>query len=104
MEPVGRGIYRASPIALAALLESENDPLILVLAADHVISDQDAFTDCYEGGSSSLSRSLSLSVSFPQKPHTGYESIEAGQLSDSGYSVASFQEKPDSDTAAKYPW
>ena len=43
LEPVGRNT--APAIALAALLEKEDDPLLLVLAADHVITDQDAFTD-----------------------------------------------------------
>ena len=43
LEPVGRNT--APAIALAALLEKEDDPLLLVLAADHVIADQEAFTD-----------------------------------------------------------
>lgn len=40
-EPVGRNT--APAIALAALAEKENDPLLLVRAADHVIADQKAF-------------------------------------------------------------
>ena len=43
LEPVGRNT--APAIALAALLERKDDPLLLVLAADHVIADQGAFTD-----------------------------------------------------------
>ena len=43
LEPAGRNT--APAIALAALLEREADPLLLVLTADHVIADQDAFTD-----------------------------------------------------------
>ena len=35
----------ASAIALAALLEREDEPLLLVLTADHVIAGQDAFTE-----------------------------------------------------------
>jgi len=41
LEPVGRNT--APAIALAALL-IEDDPLLLVLAADHVVQDQIAFT------------------------------------------------------------
>jgi mannose-1-phosphate guanylyltransferase len=43
LEPVGRNT--APAIALAALLERDNDPLLLVLAADHVVADQAAFTE-----------------------------------------------------------
>ena len=43
LEPMGRNT--APAIALAALLEKDNDPLLLVLAADHVVADQAAFTE-----------------------------------------------------------
>ena len=43
LEPVGRNT--APAIALAALLKKESDPLLLVLAADHVVADQASFTD-----------------------------------------------------------
>ena len=43
LEPVGRNT--APAIALAALAEKENDGLLLVLAADHVVADQNAFTE-----------------------------------------------------------
>ena len=101
LEPVGRNT--APAIALAALLEKENDPLLLVLAADHVIADQDAFTEA-------VMKALPLAeagklVTFgivPSEPHTGYGYIEAGERVNGGYSVASFKEKPDSATAAEY--
>ena len=101
LEPVGRNT--APAIALAALLEKENDPLLLVLAADHVIADQDAFTDA-------VSKAVPLAedgklVTFgivPSEPHTGYGYIQAGDPIDGAYSVASFKEKPDLETAANY--
>ena len=101
LEPVGRNT--APAIALAALLEKENDPILLVLAADHVIADQDAFTDA-------VLKAVPLAeagklVTFgiiPSEPHTGYGYIEAGDSLEGAYSVASFKEKPDSQTAANY--
>jgi len=101
LEPVGRNT--APAIALAALLEREDDPLLLVLAADHVIADQDAFTDA-------VIRAVPLAeagrlVTFgivPSGPHMGYGYIEAGEPVDGAYAVTSFTEKPDSKTAAKY--
>lgn len=101
LEPVGRNT--APAIALAALLENENDPLLLVLAADHVITDQDAFTDA-------VLKAVPLAeagklVTFgiiPSEPHTGYGYIEAGEPLDGAYNVSSFKEKPDSNKAAEY--
>jgi mannose-1-phosphate guanylyltransferase len=101
LEPVGRNT--APAIALAALLEKEGDPLLLVLAADHVIADQGAFTEA-------VMKALPLAkagklVTFgivPSEPHTGYGYIEAGESANGAYSVASFKEKPDAATAAEY--
>ena len=101
LEPVGRNT--APAIALAALLEKEDDPLLLVLAADHVIADQNAFTEA-------IMNALPLAeagklVTFgvvPSEPHTGYGYVKAGEPVKGAYSVASFKEKPDSETAARY--
>ena len=101
LEPVGRNT--APAIALAALLEKEEDPLLLVLAADHVITDQTSFTDTVLKAVP-LAESGKL-VTFgivPSEPHTGYGYIEAGEALKGAYTVASFKEKPTSETAAKY--
>lgn len=100
LEPVGRNT--APAIALAAL-SVENDPLLLVLAADHVIENTDAFTDA-------VHRAIPLAeagklVTFgivPAEPHVGYGYIEAGEELGDGFKVASFKEKPDVQTATDY--
>ena len=99
LEPVGRNT--APAIALAALLEKDNDPLLLVLAADHVIADQVAFNEA-------VLKAVPLAeagklVTFgivPTEPHTGYGYIKAGAALDGAYSLVSFKEKPDAETAA----
>ena len=101
LEPVGRNT--APAIALAALAEEENDPLLLVLAADHVIADQQAFT-------SAILKAVPLAeagklVTFgilPTEPHTGYGYIETSVSVADAYEVSSFKEKPDADTASQY--
>lgn len=101
LEPVGRNT--APAIALAALTEEANDPLLLVLAADHVIEDQQAFT-------SAVVKAVPLAedgklVTFgivPTEPRTGYGYIEAGEMMGDAYKVSSFQEKPDSNRAVRY--
>ena len=101
LEPVGRNT--APAIALAALLEKEDDPLLLVLAADHVIADQDAFTDAViKAVPLAQAGKLVTFGIIPSEPHTGYGYIEAGDSLEGAYSVASFKEKPDSQTAANY--
>lgn len=103
LEPVGRNT--APAIALAAEVTLDNDPLLLVLAADHVIQDTAAFTD-------SVNNAIPLAqagklVTFgivPTQAHTGYGYIKRGKaVSDSsGFHVNAFVEKPSSSVAAKY--
>ena len=104
LEPVGRNT--APAIALAAeVTVNDNDPLLLVLAADHVIQNNDAFTDAVKNAIP-LAQAGKL-VTFgivPTQAHTGYGYIKRGnKVSDSrGYDVNAFVEKPDSNTAANY--
>ena len=108
LEPVGRNT--APAIALAALKaqESGSDPILLILAADHLIQNQSAFHTV-------LARAHQLAeqgklVTFgivPQMPHTGYGYIKSGaSLSNNGlhvgFDVAAFVEKPDLVTAQDY--
>ena len=100
LEPVGRNT--APAIALAAL-SVENDPLLLVLAADHIIENTDAFTHA-------VLRAIPLAeagklVTFgvvPAEPHVGYGYIEAGEGLGDGFDVISFKEKPNLETATSY--
>jgi mannose-1-phosphate guanylyltransferase len=104
LEPVGRNT--APAIALAAeVTVNDNDPLLLVLAADHVIQNTDTFTEAVKSAIP-LAQSGKL-VTFgivPTQAHTGYGYIKRGNnVSDSsGYDVNAFVEKPDPQTAANY--
>lgn len=106
LEPVGRNT--APAIALAALQALKNakkdeDPILLVLAADHLIEDTSAFQ-------TSVSKALPFAkagklVTFgivPTIPETGYGYIKAGQPQGDAFSVAQFVEKPDLNTAQDY--
>jgi mannose-1-phosphate guanylyltransferase len=104
LEPVGRNT--APAIALAALQATADgaDPLLLVLAADHVIQDTAAFHE-------SLRAALPLAESgrlvtfgvVPTAAETGYGYIQRGDtLGGHGYEVARFVEKPDPATAQRY--
>ena len=100
LEPVSRNT--APAIALAALT-AKDDPLLLVLAADHVIQDEDTFREA-------VIRAIPLAeagklVTFgivPSTPHTGYGYIKRGKDLGEGFEVDAFVEKPSSDVAQDY--
>ena len=104
LEPVGRNT--APAIALAAEVTlNDQDPLLLVLAADHVIQDTVAFTQAVNNAVP-LAQAGKL-VTFgivPTQAHTGYGYIKRGNaVSDSsGFDVNAFVEKPNSSVASEY--
>ncbi|WP_287029150.1 mannose-1-phosphate guanylyltransferase/mannose-6-phosphate isomerase [Pseudomonas sp. UBA6310] len=104
LEPFGRNT--APAIALAALNVVAKDPtaVLLVLAADHVIEDVDAFH-------AAIARAETLAVDgklvtfgiVPTHAETGYGYIERGEaLGPDGFRVQRFVEKPDAETAEAY--
>jgi len=100
LEPVGRNT--APAIALAAF-SVEDDPLLLVLAADHVIQDEAAFTEVVLAAIP-LAESGKL-VTFgivPNESHTGYGYIKRGEKKDAGFAVDEFIEKPSFELAQDY--
>ncbi|RWU18038.1 mannose-1-phosphate guanylyltransferase/mannose-6-phosphate isomerase [Pseudomonas alkylphenolica] len=105
LEPFGRNT--APAIAAAALrcasLHGE-DALLLVLPADHLITDIPAFERAVEEASA-LARQgwLTTFGLVPGQAETGFGYIEKGQaLGAQGYKVERFVEKPDAVTAQRY--
>ena len=102
LEPVGRNT--APAIALAALSSPEGeDPLLLVLAADHVIQDEAAFTKTVMDAIP-LAESGKL-VTFgivAHEPNTGYGYVKKGETQGHGFIVDAFVEKPSIEVAKKY--
>jgi len=102
LEPTGRNT--APAIALAALSSPESeDPLLLVLAADHVIQDEVAFTKTVNSAIP-LAESGKL-VTFgivAHEPNTGYGYIKKGAPQGCGFTVNAFVEKPSLEGAKEY--
>jgi mannose-1-phosphate guanylyltransferase len=100
LEPIGRNT--APAIALAAF-SAKDDPLLLVLAADHVIQNEAAFVQVVLS-SAPLAESGKL-VTFgivPNEAHTGYGYIKRGKGLDVGFAVEQFVEKPSLGLAQDY--
>ncbi len=103
LEPFGRG---TAPAAAAAALAVEEDDILAVMPADHVIADIGALAEAI-GLAADAARAGWL-VTFgvvPDRPETGYGYIEHGDPIDGlpgTYRIASFREKPDGPTARRY--
>lgn len=99
LEPFGRNT--AAAIAAAALNVRKHhgeDAVLLVLAADHLINDSDAFTVAVDKAVQLAENNKLVTFGIqPTAPETGYGYIEAD-----GYEVKRFVEKPDLQTAKDY--
>lgn len=103
LEPVGRNT--APAIALAALHATQNgeDPILLVLAADHLIKDESAFHNAIKEAEELAKKDYLVTFGIvPSHAHTGYGYIKGGERLANGFSVDTFEEKPDIQTAQKY--
>ncbi|MCW8865248.1 MAG: mannose-1-phosphate guanylyltransferase/mannose-6-phosphate isomerase [Colwellia sp.] len=109
LEPQGRNT--APAVALAALnaLAANEDALLLVLAADHVIKDTEKFHQAIDVATTvALQGKLVTFGIVPTHAETGYGYIKQGaeQTGDSKgygvYQVAQFVEKPNAATAQNY--
>lgn len=104
LEPQGRNT--APAVALAALQALDTDPeaVLLVLPADHLIQNVDAFVAAV-GKALPLAqegRLMTFGV-VPTAPETGYGYIKCGAvLADDLFGLEQFVEKPDADTAQTY--
>ncbi|MDV1504038.1 mannose-1-phosphate guanylyltransferase/mannose-6-phosphate isomerase [Klebsiella quasipneumoniae subsp. quasipneumoniae] len=109
LEPIGRNTAPAIALAafLATIKDNDEDPLLLVLAADHVIEDVDAFHNAVNKAIPLATRGELVTFGIvPSGPETGYGYIKRGNILQDSitdvFSVMSFVEKPDLDTAKSY--
>lgn len=104
LEPAGRNT--APAIALAALhaVQKGDDPLLLVMAADHVIQNLSAFTQSVQNAIEPAQQGMLVTFGIvPTAPETGYGYIKQGQSSSElACRVEKFVEKPDLAMAQNY--
>ncbi|MBO9716371.1 MAG: mannose-1-phosphate guanylyltransferase/mannose-6-phosphate isomerase [Pseudoxanthomonas sp.] len=102
LEPVGRNTAPAIAVAALQATAGGEDPLLLVLPSDHVISDPVAFRAAV--GRAAAAADAGKLVTFgivPTGPETGYGYIKASP-GDDVRAVERFVEKPDAATAQGY--
>lgn len=103
LEPLGRNTAPALTIAAQAAIKSEADVVLLVMPADHVILDGDAFHAAVRQGAALAQDGAVVTFGItPDAPETGYGYIQSGEAFSGAQRIARFVEKPDLATAQSY--
>lgn len=105
LEPIGRNTAPAAAVAAMAAMQNGNDPILLVLPADHMIGDVEGFHQAVAAGRRAAESGYLVTFGIvPEGPHTGYGYIQKGDslLEETAYEVARFVEKPDLEAAREY--
>ena len=103
LEPIGRNTAPAITLA-AKTLTADDDTLMLVLAADHVIENETAFVNAVEKAVPLAEAGKLVTFGIvPTEANTGYGYIKRGlAVNESSYQVDSFVEKPNKKIASEY--
>lgn len=105
LEPLGRNTAPALTIAAHAAIKNGADPVLLVMPADHVIVNTQAFQDVVRRGAALADGGAVVTFGItPDAPETGYGYIQSGEAfgGDGARRIARFVEKPNLDTAQAY--
>ena len=104
LEPYGRNTAPAIALAAMEAMALGEDPLLLVLPADHLIEDTQSLLAAIETARSLASASHLVTFGIPPRgPETGYGYLKQGEeIAGGGVDVARFIEKPNLATAQRY--
>ena len=99
LEPTGRNTCPAATVAALALARIDENALMLLMPADHLIRDAAAFQHAVRSAVPFAEQGQLVTFGIvPNAPETGYGYIRKGD----DHRVAAFVEKPDAATAAQY--
>ncbi|WP_417068863.1 mannose-1-phosphate guanylyltransferase/mannose-6-phosphate isomerase [Niveibacterium terrae] len=103
LEPAGRNTAPALTLAALAATAKGEDPVLLVMPADHVIRDMKAFQAAIAIGAEEAQAGSFVTFGIvPDRPETGYGYIRTGAKRGGALDLAAFVEKPDAARAAQY--
>jgi mannose-1-phosphate guanylyltransferase/mannose-6-phosphate isomerase len=104
LESTGKNTAPALTLAALMAVESGEDPLLLAMPADHVVSDRSAFHAAIVRASAAARAGAMVTFGIvPQRVETGYGYIRFDRGGANGVKqVLAFTEKPDFETAAGY--
>jgi len=103
LEPVSRNSFPAILAGCLQAIARQEDAIVLVLAADHRVLDNQGFVDTIKAATpiAETGKIITFGVQ-PDYPATGYGYIKPGKSVGDGFSVDQFIEKPDFQTAERY--
>jgi len=104
LEPIGRNTAPAIALAALKFINNGEDPLLLVLSADHLIKNIGAFHQSIEVAEKLAENNKLVTFGIvPDKAETGYGYIKANIDNTANYyKIQSFTEKPNEEDAKKY--
>lgn len=106
LEPVGRNTAPALTLAALVALQAGDDPVLVVMPADHIITGVEAFRAAVAQGASHADAGKVVTFGIkPTAPATGYGYIRVAKVvagQEDARTIGAFTEKPDSTTAGRY--
>jgi mannose-1-phosphate guanylyltransferase/mannose-6-phosphate isomerase len=103
LEPKGRNTAPAVALAAFQIARDDENALMLVMPADHVIRDVAAFQAAVGRGVEAAEQGKLVTFGIvPSRPETGYGYVKAKRDGDAAVAVEAFVEKPDLETAERY--
>ncbi len=104
LEPIARNTAAVAAIAAAEVQAIDADGLVLLLPADHHVTQPEGFWSAVKAGEAQARNGYLTTLGIhPTHPETGYGYIRAGDTLDTQvYKIATFEEKPDLETAERY--
>ena len=104
LEPIGKNTAPAIALAALKFINNKEDPLLLVLSADHLIQNINAFHQSIKIAEKLAENNKLVTFGIvPDKAETGYGYIEADIDNKTNYyNIKSFTEKPNQADAKKY--
>ena len=106
LEPCGRNTAPALTLAALWARRAGEDPVLVVMPADHVILDGATFRDAVRRAATLAEQGLAVTFGItPDCPETGYGYIQQGEpsaLDEHAFALRRFVEKPDRNTAEAY--
>ncbi|MBL0141459.1 MAG: mannose-1-phosphate guanylyltransferase/mannose-6-phosphate isomerase [Betaproteobacteria bacterium] len=103
LEPAPRNTAPAIALAATHFLARSEDPVLVILPADHVIRDVPAFHACLRSAIDAAQEGKLVTFGItPTGPETGFGYIKASAADHNLPKVERFKEKPDTATAAAF--
>lgn len=103
LEPVGRNTAPAIALSAFKALEHSDDAILVVLAADHLIEDLEAFQNAVELAAEYAEQGKIVTFGIvPTSPETGFGYIQGEKGSSQALKIKQFVEKPNKVKAKEY--